>query len=237
MIKVISFDSPVAVIGDIHGCYDALNRLLDLIGSRQIISVGDTIDRGPASRKVLDRLIALKAVGVQGNHEGWLTTWVQGEGLDDIALMPAMGGYATLRSYGIHERRYREIEPQFRLIPKEHRDWLVSLPLVLDLTVMETPYWVIHAGYPCGFRESVPDLVKSHPKELLWNAGPPSIRPQTDRTVIMGHMYVEPPYDGGHTIAIDTGASIDRRGRLTALLLPERTFVSVEAPPVVCKHV
>ena len=49
-------------IGDIHGCLDALNALLDAIGPDRedtIVTLGDYIDRGPDGRLVLDRLIAL----------------------------------------------------------------------------------------------------------------------------------------------------------------------------------
>jgi serine/threonine protein phosphatase 1 len=38
------------VIGDIHGCYDELQSLLDKVGltdTDAIISIGDCIDRGP----------------------------------------------------------------------------------------------------------------------------------------------------------------------------------------------
>ncbi|MEL6507197.1 MAG: metallophosphoesterase, partial [Pseudomonadota bacterium] len=57
----------VYAIGDVHGCADLLDRLLDFIdvdsadlapGARTIITLGDYVDRGPDSPGVLDRLIA-----------------------------------------------------------------------------------------------------------------------------------------------------------------------------------
>ncbi len=51
----------VWVISDIHGMYDQLVMLLRKIDlNDQVIFLGDYIDRGPDSKKVLDLLIALK---------------------------------------------------------------------------------------------------------------------------------------------------------------------------------
>ena len=44
------------VVGDIHGCYDELQALLDAAGvadDDEIIALGDVVDRGPASPQVL----------------------------------------------------------------------------------------------------------------------------------------------------------------------------------------
>ena len=44
------------VIGDIHGCYDELQTLLDKAGlssGDKIVAVGDIVDRGPETPEVL----------------------------------------------------------------------------------------------------------------------------------------------------------------------------------------
>lgn len=47
----------VTIIGDIHGCYDELNQLLDTINwspnNNILILTGDLIDRGPKIRETL----------------------------------------------------------------------------------------------------------------------------------------------------------------------------------------
>ena len=47
----------VAIIGDIHGCYDELNQLLDRIDwsprDHILILTGDLIDRGPKIKETL----------------------------------------------------------------------------------------------------------------------------------------------------------------------------------------
>jgi serine/threonine protein phosphatase 1 len=63
-------------IGDIHGCSDALAALIDAVAPCPhdiVVTLGDYIDRGPNSRGVVDRLIALagqcQLVTLLGNHE------------------------------------------------------------------------------------------------------------------------------------------------------------------------
>jgi len=69
-------------IGDIHGMYDMLDRLLteiDAFSLRErwierpkLVFLGDYVDRGPDSRRVVRRLRALQsefAVCLRGNHE------------------------------------------------------------------------------------------------------------------------------------------------------------------------
>jgi len=67
------------VIGDVHGC---ANELLTLIKAfnpgpqDRLMAVGDLINRGPDSRKVLDLVRRWKIEAVQGNHEDrLLTAW------------------------------------------------------------------------------------------------------------------------------------------------------------------
>jgi len=61
------------VIGDIHGCWSELQELLDQAGlaeGDEIIALGDFVDRGPASPRVLDFFRTRpNARALQGNHE------------------------------------------------------------------------------------------------------------------------------------------------------------------------
>lgn len=64
------------VIGDIHGCWDEFQALLDLAGlgaDDELLAVGDLVDRGPDSPRVLNFFRAppagVRARSVQGNHE------------------------------------------------------------------------------------------------------------------------------------------------------------------------
>ena len=234
LITRFAFDRPVAVLGDLHGRSDLLDLLLPHLGERQLVVVGDVIDRGPDSAGTIARLIARNAVGVRGNHEEWLLAWLRGDGLDDWALRPKMGGLATLRSYGVVGAGHGEIERQSHRVPAAHRAWLESLALVGDLDVMAARFWLIHAGVPAhvsfkgiAYDQLVPFLAENHARDLLWGSNDPEAAPPLDRPVIMGHQPRDEPLDTGDVLAIDTGAGSRKGGRLTALLLPERTFITV----------
>lgn len=70
------------IIGDVHGCNNALNSLLEKVkpeaGRDRIVFLGDLFDRGPASREVfstvlgLDELFGENLVLLRGNHEDYL---------------------------------------------------------------------------------------------------------------------------------------------------------------------
>ena len=75
-------DGPLDIIGDVHGEFDALMNLLDVLGydedgqptdGRKLVFLGDLIDRGPDSPAVVDKVMALvdakRAWCVLGNHE------------------------------------------------------------------------------------------------------------------------------------------------------------------------
>jgi len=227
------FHERVAVIGDIHGELERLDRLLAMLPRGiPLIVVGDVIDRGPDARGVVERLVERGAIGVRGNHEEWLLRLVSTGSLDRAALGPALSGSATLRSYGFASSSPEEIEAQVDQVPQAHRAWLRALPVALDLDVHSQRYWVIHAGVPStvelrGLRieEVVPFLAAHHPATLTWPSNDPEWMIPLDRPIIMGHMVQKRPRDLGNVVAIDTGCGRPG-GRLSAVLLPERRFVT-----------
>jgi serine/threonine protein phosphatase 1 len=61
------------IIGDIHGCWSELQELLDkadLANGDQVIALGDFVDRGPDSPRVLNFFRKQPNTrAIQGNHE------------------------------------------------------------------------------------------------------------------------------------------------------------------------
>ena len=112
-------------IGDVHGHYDGLMRLLAMIdpdASDQVYFVGDLIDRGPKSAQVVEFVRQGPYQCVLGNHEQLLLDAFQ-TGEVDMSILQAWlysGGQATLASYS-------DMDALF-----EHLDWLRSLPLYID---------------------------------------------------------------------------------------------------------
>jgi serine/threonine protein phosphatase 1 len=142
-------------VGDIHGCSEALDAILDAIDPQPddiLITLGDYVDRGPDSRGVLERLIQLRSVcrlvPLLGNHDEML---LQARGGLHLRTWLAMGGVATLASYGP--------SMDVSVIPDEHIALLEGC-----LTYFETEtHLFVHANY-------FPDLsMAEQPRErLLW---------------------------------------------------------------------
>ncbi len=131
------------LIGDVHGCARALERLLAGLGYRQqggvwrhrermALFLGDIVDRGPHIREALhlvhDMVDAGEAHCLMGNHEwyalGW-TTPLADERPDEF-----------VRPHNPrHERLIRETLAQFEQHPGDWHDflaWFQDLPLFAD---------------------------------------------------------------------------------------------------------
>jgi serine/threonine protein phosphatase 1 len=69
------------VVGDLHGCFDLLDRLLDHVSFDpaydRLFSVGDLVDRGPDSLRSLEFLDAPWFYAVKGNHEDLLLEYFE----------------------------------------------------------------------------------------------------------------------------------------------------------------
>ena len=115
------------VIGDVQGCHDALQRLLEHCGFRKkdrVWFTGDLVNRGPQSAEVLRLAIKLgdRCQAVLGNH--------------DLHLLARAEGVAPSRSSDTLDD---VLEAPDR---DELLDWLRARPFVLD----EDPWLVVHAG-------------------------------------------------------------------------------------------
>ena len=73
----------ILFIGDIHGCYDTLMSSLKIEDDTAYVFLGDYIDRGPDSCKVLEFLDSIKdrknVCLLEGNHEAHLWRWGNGQ--------------------------------------------------------------------------------------------------------------------------------------------------------------
>src|SRR5215510_15471023 len=78
--------SRTIVIGDIHGCYDELMKLLKKVKlkeSDRVISVGDLTTKGPKVRQVLDLFMTDERFStVIGNHDLILRRNWNGENIE-----------------------------------------------------------------------------------------------------------------------------------------------------------
>ena len=212
-------EEKIFVIGDVHGCLEMLQRLIDKIewnpASDRLIFIGDYIDRGENSKGVIDFILKLKedSTFIQcliGNHEQMFIDYLSGVDSQSSLLN---GGLTTLRSYeGI--RRGKD-DP---LIPPSHLDFFSSLLTMIELE----HYYIVHAGFQPHIEiedQSLNDMIWIR-EEFIYSDY------DFGKLVIFGHTPFNSPLIMKNKIGIDTGAVFGNY--LTCLELPEEKFHSVK---------
>ena len=196
-----------AVVGDIHGDNKQLLRLLQLdeLNNRVLVFVGDYINRGPDSQGVLNTLITLsrtaqkRPVFLRGNHEEEFLSYLDGT---PIAQFLRMGGGSTVLSW-LPNVNGDVRSKLIHAISAEQMNFLRSL----DTEWHSAPFHAAHLRS---------DL-------LVQSLGP-------DDLLIVGH-YIQRdlrPRIVDNCAYIDTGCGSTTGGYLTALLLPELSFINSE---------
>ena len=104
----------VYAVGDLHGRADLLAEMHRLIAAdaasltpgtgKVVVYLGDYVDRGLESRRVIDLLIKspleeFQAVHLLGNHDAWLLSFLVDPAIGPVWLR--YGGDATMHSYGV----------------------------------------------------------------------------------------------------------------------------------------
>jgi serine/threonine protein phosphatase 1 len=146
------------IAGDIHGCLDMLQRLMDTIPWHphhdRLIFIGDYIDRGDNPKGVVDYILALKSYSsfvqcLVGNHEVMFLDYLKG---NDQEVYFLNGGWHTVQSYKVLG------SGQELTVPQEHMAFYESLERYIEL---EGSY-IVHAGLRPGVEvkeQSLEDMV------------------------------------------------------------------------------
>lgn len=199
----------VFAIGDIHGHADEVGAMLDYLvdvercgSSDQVIFIGDYIDRGTDSKRVLERMLEVKRVWpktvfLKGNHEEMLLSFL-GLGGSNGEYYLKNGGATFFQSYGI--ARIESLSALRETIPHTHLEFLQSLELGVSLG----DFIFVHAGV--APRKS---LEAQSAEDILWIREEFIQHPHPfGKTVVFGHtafneIYIDPPY----RLGIDTGVA------------------------------
>lgn len=139
------------IIGDIHGCAGPLKRLLTDLGyrdsgqywshpERQVLFLGDFVDRGPEQEEVLRIARAMcehgQARAVMGNHEFNAVCFATAD--------PEVPGDYLRAHSPKNQKQHAEFLREIPFGSAAHRDWISwfrTLPLWLDLPALR----LIHA--------------------------------------------------------------------------------------------
>lgn len=210
-------------IGDIHGCRKTFDALMDELAPAtddHLVFVGDYIDRGPDSKGVIDRMLEIRetyrCTFLRGNHERFMLDY-----LDDgtFNLWSANGGVSTVRSYTDGRAQLN--------IPDEHAEFVRST----ELYYQTDDFFFVHAGLKPNLTIEE-NLDRFGEDVFLWERGHMKADSFAwEKPVVCGHTPQAEPINREKLLAIDTGCVYHMHpglGRLTAVRLPERDFVSVK---------
>jgi serine/threonine protein phosphatase 1 len=203
------------VIGDIHGCFDELQSLLDkagLVEEDAIISIGDHIDRGPQTPEVLNFFKNTpNAQLIMGNHER-------------KHVRASRQEVKLARSQQISKLQFGDTYP-------EALAFMNSLPLYLDLPDAIVVHGYFEPGIPCD---------QQNPSVLCGTMGGERYlqthyeRPwyeiyDGNKPILVGHKNysgTEQPFVyQDRVFGLDTNCVTGKA--LTGILLPSFQFVSV----------
>ena len=225
----------VYAIGDIHGRADLLQQLFTVIDvdldryhpARAVhVFLGDYVDRGPDTRRVLDLLIARsrshETMCLKGNHEALLLDVLEDpKKLEDWRNY---GGLPTLMSYGLRPSMKPSQDEQIELIgrlseamPREHLTFLQALRPSFTCG----DFFFVHAGVRPGVA-----LDRQHQDDLLWiREDFLNCEDNFGKYVVHGHTPVKVPDIRPNRINIDTGAYAT--GNLTLLTMQGDSFMAL----------
>ncbi len=227
------------IIGDIHGCYDEFMSLIQKLGysmdtgipihpaGRQLVFVGDAIDRGPDSLRTLNLLFKIqdahRLLYSPGNHCNKFYRFAKG---NNVQL--SHGLETTVAELDALPKKERQ-----RFLNR-YRQFYESLPLYQVLN--DGKLIIAHAG----IQENMINAPHSEKIRVFVLYGDisgeklPDGRPirrdwarhyKGDSCIVYGHTPVKEARFVNNTVNIDTGCIFG--GKLTALRYPEMDVVSV----------
>ncbi len=208
------------VVGDIHGMFNSLEELLGKVAFNpekdRVFSVGDLIDRGAQSNRVLEFLNKPWFFSVMGNHESML--------LD-----------ARVSEHNLHNWAKYNGGQWWKRLSKQTQDEIyykiAKLPYLFEIETAKGNVGVAHADLPSA-RHWV-DIVKAIATDydlkqyILWsrqrhrhirisNTTPPI---EGIELVVMGHTPNRVPLYKENIMYIDTGATYQDDKNLSTLTL------------------
>jgi serine/threonine protein phosphatase 1 len=215
-------------IGDVHGEAQKLDQLLrsiraDAIARKvahRIVFLGDLVDRGPDSRRVVDRAMHLArtedAIVIKGNHEELMLHAYDNRESVGIYWWAENGGDQTITSYmganGVCDD-WRDA------IDKAHVAWLRTLPVM----IRDEPRGLVfvHGGIdPKTFPDCTDEVRMWTRSHKFFDPGRWPDRPELDGILVVhGHTPTADfePHANPRRINVDTGACFG--GPLTCAVL------------------
>ncbi|MGE0088950.1 MAG: metallophosphoesterase family protein [Bacteroidales bacterium] len=224
----------IYAISDIHGCFKTLQLLFKQLESisaeNKYYFLGDYIDRGPDSRKVLDFLMNLSkknkdVVILRGNHEQMMFDNYNNCSKENFLLWKENGCETTLLNFDIPANHGYEIAD----LPHEYIDFINSMPYYAE----SDEFLMAHAGF--NFQSSNPF---TDTQSMLWmRTDDYDVKISKGKKVIHGHTQIplnqilQKLNNKSNVISIDSGCVYNKYkdlGWLSAFNLSTFELISVK---------
>lgn len=224
-------------VGDIHGRFDLMERLLTKVFSdypkHTLLFLGDYVDRGPDSYKVVDTIKQLVknagAIAVRGNHETMMLDYSRSIEMDSGDLWFSNGGRKTVHSYqeAVNDYTRRGYVKGFM----KHRRFLESMPIYFETDEL----WASHApiakldGETNHHRKSLNNCTWTyHPMANIDDEGTAAFN--HGKLAVCGHIHrlregMLQPRIFPHIIYTDTGCGCATWGPLTGVRIEDGKFI------------
>jgi serine/threonine protein phosphatase 1 len=208
----------VLAIGDVHGMYEKLIKLMDKIRFNPdedlLIFLGDYIDRGPDPGRCLQYIFALQqqypdvVVCLMGNHEVMMASYfMQKRGSYNNLIVDYAGSW--LDNGGLET--LKQLDEMDADTKEELLQWVMNLPVKYQYQ----DYFFCHAGVD----PDVPLAVQNE-FDMLWRRQQWWEQYKGEETLVVGHTPVQkvmkltgkerrtpkPLFLANHVIMCDTGA-------------------------------
>lgn len=159
-------------IGDIHGEYDLLVKMLENwdCENETLILLGDLVDRGPDAKKVVQKAMELQrkynAIVLKGNHEELLLDFIDNPHYSGLTY-PSSGGDKTLESF-LGKRVHRLLPEKISELMREEYDgeikWLRNIPTFYEDKQEESTNVFVHGGVDF----SLNDWKETPASDMMW---------------------------------------------------------------------
>lgn len=185
----------VFAIGDIHGSYKLLEKLLPFWNreEEQLVFLGDYIDRGSENLEVIQKVMELSkeygAITLSGNHEQIFLNWLKNpEKISEFYFNPKVGGATTVQSL-LSTPSFETVLSNFSVsemaeqIQKQHRG-VIDFMKRLNRFYHWNHYLFVHAGIDAN----VENFKDSKIDDFLWIRDEfTSIPHKSKEVVVFGH--------------------------------------------------
>lgn len=170
------------IIADVAGEYKTLVNLLKKMPDEEVIFLGDLVDRGPDSARVIEFVRKHNYRSVLGNHEHLMIDYCRKGSYYGGDVWLWNGGRHTLQSYDPDQ-----IKDRYDVIPEDVLVWMESLPLYLEVDGNLLSHAFIKPDYDlktaCEFGKDIWEVDETR---IIWNRREP-VKREEYKLQICGH--------------------------------------------------